>query len=125
MRFSYNLSSEIPELFNVLSTTSMPIPTSNYFTVSEYSTKSNDKYRIARYNKDILLNDLIPSYGLLRSVIFNKYNQIVSFAPPKSSLADQFIKKYATKFDVRNLNPQYFFSFDIMYENLKNNSLKK
>ena len=73
MRFSYNLSSEIPELFNVLSTTSMPIPTSNYFTVSEYSTKSNDKYRIARYNKDILLNDLIPSYGLLRSVIFNKY----------------------------------------------------
>jgi hypothetical protein len=99
MRFSYNLSSEIPELFNVLSSTSMPIPTSNYFTVSEFSTKSNDKYRIARYNKDILTNDLIPIYGLLRSVIFNKYNQVVSFAPPKSSLADQFITKFVTKTD--------------------------
>jgi hypothetical protein len=72
-------------------------PTSKYFTVSEYSTKSNDKYRIARYNKDILINDLIPSYGILRSVIFNKNNQVVSFAPVKSSLADQFITKYATK----------------------------
>jgi hypothetical protein len=95
MRFSYNLSTEIPELFFVLSDTNTA--TSKYFTLSEYSTKSNDKYRIARYNKDILINDLIPFYGLLRSVIFNKHNQIVSFAPPKSYLADQFITKYATK----------------------------
>ena len=95
MRFSYNLSTDIPDLFFRDTTTS----TSKYFTVSEYSTKSNDKYKIVRYNKEILINDLIPSYGLLRSVIFNNNNQVVSFAPPKSSLADQFITKYATKTD--------------------------
>jgi len=95
MRYSYNLSTEIPELFIRDTTTA----TSKYFTVSEYSTKSNDNYKIVRYNKDILINDLIPSYGLLRSVIFNSNNQVISFAPPKSSLADQFITKYATKTD--------------------------
>lgn len=95
MSYSYNLSTEIPDLFN-----ESAINTSKYFTVSEYSTKLNDdKYKIVRYNKDILLNDLIPTYGLLRSVIFNNNNQVVSFAPAKSSLADQFITKYATKTD--------------------------
>jgi hypothetical protein len=93
MRFSYNLSTEIPELFIT------DASTSKYFTVSDYSTKSNDNYRIVRYNKDILINELIPSYGLLRSVILNKNNQVVSFAPPKSSLADQFITKFSTKTD--------------------------
>lgn len=93
MRYSYNLSTEIPELF----IKETDISTSKYFTVSEYSTKSNDNYKIVRYNKDILINDLIPSYGLLRSVIINGNNEVVSFAPPKSSLADQFITKYATK----------------------------
>jgi hypothetical protein len=93
MRYSYNLSTEIPDLFIGDSATS------KYFTVSEYSTKSNDKYNIVRYNKDILINDLIPTYGLLRSVIFNNNNQVLCFAPPKSSLADQFITKYATKTD--------------------------
>lgn len=91
MRFSYNLSAEIPDLFI------RDAATSKYFSVSAYSTKSNDEYKIIRYNKDILINDLIPSYGLLRSVIINKNNQVVSFAPPKSCLADQFITKYAIK----------------------------
>ena len=40
MRYSYNLSTEIPELFTNLATA-----TSKYFTVSEYSTKSNDNYK--------------------------------------------------------------------------------
>lgn len=93
MRFLYDLSNKIPELF--ITDTS----TCKYFSVSEYSTKSNEKYKIVRYNKDILINELIPTYGLLRSVIFNSSNQIVSFAPPKSSLADEFITKYATKTD--------------------------
>ena len=94
MRFSYNLYAEIPDLFNESTTCTT---TSKYFTATKYSTKSNDEYKIIRYNKDILINDLIPSYGLLRSVIFNKNNQVVSFAPPKSCLADQFITKYAIK----------------------------
>jgi hypothetical protein len=94
MRFSYNLSTEIPDFLSEIATTTT---TSKYFTVTEYSTKSNDKYKIVRYNKDILINDLIPSYGLLRCVILNKNNQVSCFAPPKSCLADQFITKYATK----------------------------
>jgi len=70
---------------------------SNYYSVTEYSTKSNEKYRIVRYNKDILALDLIPTYGLLRSVIVNSNNLVVSFAPPKSIPADHFIKKYESK----------------------------
>jgi hypothetical protein len=71
----------------------------NYYTVTEYSTKSNQKYKIVRYNKDILAADLIPTYGVLRSVIINSKNIVVSFAPPKSLPADHFIKKYETKSD--------------------------
>jgi hypothetical protein len=67
----------------------------NYFTVSEYSTKSNEKYKIVRYNKDILAVDLIPSYGLLRSVIINSLGKVIGFAPPKSLPADQFLQKYS------------------------------
>ena len=66
----------------------------NYYTVTEYSTKSNQKYKFVRYNKDILAADLIPSYGILRSVIINSDNQVVSFAPVKSLPADIFIQKY-------------------------------
>jgi hypothetical protein len=69
----------------------------NYYTVTEYYTKSNQKYKIVRYNKDILAVDLISNYGLLRSVIINSDNKVVSFAPPKSLPADQFIKNYPTK----------------------------
>ena len=71
--------------------------TNNYFTVTEYSTKSNERYKIVRYNKDILAVDLIPSYGLLRSVIINSDNKVISFAPPKSLPADHFLTKYQEK----------------------------
>ena len=71
----------------------------NYYTVAEYSTKSNQKYKIVRYNKDILAVDLISTYGLLRSVIINSNDQVVGFAPPKSFPADHFIKKYDVKTD--------------------------
>jgi hypothetical protein len=67
------------------------------FTVSEYSTKSNEKYKIIRYNKDIIVLDFMNLYGLLRSVIINKDNKVVCFSPPKSQPADSFIKKYDTK----------------------------
>jgi hypothetical protein len=40
----------------------------------------------------------------------------------RSDLTSSFIKKYATKFDIRNLQPQYYFQYDIMYENLKNSN---
>jgi hypothetical protein len=57
------------------------------------------EYSVVRYDKDVLCNDLIPTIGLLRSVILNKENKVVSFAPPKSLQSDTFIKKYSTKSD--------------------------
>ena len=63
-----------------------------YFNIVEYSTKSNEQYKIARYRKELLAADLIPVYGLLRSVVINKENIVVSFAPPKSMPADKFME---------------------------------
>lgn len=56
---------------------------------------NNSFYSVIRYDKNFLCVDLIPSYGVCRSVIVNSANQVVSFAPPKSYNADVFIKKYS------------------------------
>ena len=58
-------------------------------------TTNNSFYSVIRYDKNFLCVDLIPSYGVCRSVIVNSANQVVSFAPPKSYNADVFIKKYS------------------------------
>ena len=55
---------------------------------------NNSFYNVIRYDKNFLCFDLIPIYGVCRSVIVNSANQVVSFAPPKSYNADAFIKKY-------------------------------
>jgi len=65
-----------------------------YFSITNYSTKSNENYKIVRYNKELLATDLVIVYGLLRSVIVNSENKVVSFAPPKSIPADTFIQIY-------------------------------
>ena len=52
-------------------------------------------YNVIRYDKNFLSYDLISSYGLFRSVIINKTNKVVGFAPPKSIQSDEFIKKYS------------------------------
>lgn len=44
----------------------------------------NSNYRIIKYNKQYLSNDLIKSSGLFRSVIVDDNNKIISFSPPKS-----------------------------------------
>ena len=93
MKISYTLS-DIPGFNEVLSSTE-ELVSSNYFTVTEYSTKSNEKYKIVRYNKDILAADLNSSYGLLRSVIINSLGRVIGFAPPKSLPADQFLQKFS------------------------------
>jgi hypothetical protein len=54
---------------------------------------------VIRYDKDILVYDLIQTYGLCRSVILNSQNMVVSFAPPKSIQSDRFIKKYNDNFN--------------------------
>jgi hypothetical protein len=85
---------DVPGFKSVLN--SIPNDNCNY-TVTEYSTKSNEKYKIVKYNKDMLLNDLIPIYGVLRSVIINSENKVVCFAPPKSLPAEKFMQNYPEK----------------------------
>ena len=58
------------------------------------SRTNNSLYKVIRYDKNLLCVDLIPTYGLCRSIILNSLNQVVGFAPPKSIHADTFIKKY-------------------------------
>jgi hypothetical protein len=60
----------------------------------ECRTSNNARYGVIRYDKDVLANDLITTYGLCRSVIVNNENKVISFAPPKSILSDTFIKNY-------------------------------
>ena len=52
-------------------------------------------YKIIGYNKSLLTRDLIPTVGLCRSVILNRNNMVVGFAPPKSIKWDEFIQKYS------------------------------
>jgi len=61
----------------------------------ESRTSNNSTYKIVRYDKNFLNVDLIPSYGLCRSVIINSKNKVVGFAPPKSIPSEQFIQKYS------------------------------
>jgi len=58
---------------------------------------NNNKYKIVSYNKSLLSNDLISTNGLIRSVVINKNNKIVSFAPPKSIPLNDFIKNEPEK----------------------------
>lgn len=58
---------------------------------------SSENYKVIRYDKNFLALDLIPTLGLLRSVVINRENKVVSFAPPKSLHSDTFIKKYPEK----------------------------
>lgn len=62
--------------------------------VTNYSTKSNEKYKILKYNKSILSANEFSSHGLFRSVILNSLNDVVCFSPPKSYSADKFMEKY-------------------------------
>ena len=62
--------------------------------VIPYSTKSDAKYKIIRYNKNILDNETINTIGLIRSVVLNSENKVVSFAPTKSIRIDKFMQKY-------------------------------
>jgi len=64
---------------------------------SEDNGNNNYDYKMIHYSKDLLTPDLIPIYGLFRSVIVNKKNEIICFSPPKSIPADIFIEKYSIK----------------------------
>ena len=95
----YNLSS-IPGFNEFVTTGEININPDyeKYFSIHNYSTKANEQYSIIRYKKEMLSIDLIPTYGLLRSVILSG-PRVVSFAPPKSLSGDEFMTKYPTKID--------------------------
>ncbi len=63
----------------------------------ECRTSNKQKYSVIRYLKEYMCLDMIPTYGLCRSVILNSVNNVVGFAPPKSIPSDTFIKMYPEK----------------------------
>jgi hypothetical protein len=65
---------------------------------------NNQDYTVIRYDKNFLTSDLYDSYGLIRSVILNKDDNVISFSPPKSISADKFIKLYSDNPNSPNLN---------------------
>jgi hypothetical protein len=85
---SYNLN--IAE-FNVLLTDNNDITELH---LTSYDT-SYGKYKVVRYNKDILY--VANAFGVFRSVVLNNNNEIISFAPPKSLSIENFSKLNPTK----------------------------
>lgn len=55
---------------------------------------TNNKYQIITYNKDILSIDLLPKFGIYRSVILNENNKVLCFSPPKSRDYETFKNHY-------------------------------
>ena len=90
--FFYDLSNitELKDLIYKDNTTDLNILNKH----SSYSSINKQSYQVIRYNKNILNQTLIPTYGLCRSIILNKNNRIVSFSPPKSIPSDDFITNY-------------------------------
>ena len=91
-KVSYNLSS-VPGFDNFVKTGDIENDYDKYYSANKYSTKANEQYTIIRYNKEFLSNDLVSTYGLLRSVIVSG-SKIVSFAPPKSLSGESFMNNY-------------------------------
>ena len=92
--------STIPNFHDVIKCDSITDTSSNSNILKLTKTECNNKtYKVIRYDKNILNDDLISTYGLCRSIIVNENNKIVCFSPPKSIPSDEFIKKYPIKTD--------------------------
>jgi hypothetical protein len=104
LTYSRYLLSSIPEFNNITDDAN----NSNILKLNKVdcSTSNQSKYTIVRYDKNLLCYDLIPTYGLCRSVIMNINNKVVSFAPPKSIQCDEFIKRYSS--DMSNVTAEEF-----------------
>ncbi len=61
---------------------------------TDYISKINQKYKIINYDKKQLPHEKYEKEGLLRSVILNSRNKILSFSPPKSLTYHDFIQRY-------------------------------
>ena len=73
---------------------------SNIIKINKVECRSNNMmYTVVTYDKSMLAHDLIPTFGLCRSIILNSENKLVSFAPPKSVSSEEFIRNYSEKTD--------------------------
>jgi len=91
--FTYDLSN-IMETLDTTTTSEDPILYKSHKRTSIYNDVT---YDVIKYNKKLLTPDTISTYGLCRSVILNKEQHIVSFAPPKSMAPNLFLEKYPVK----------------------------
>jgi hypothetical protein len=93
---SYYDLSLIKEFYDIMNDLSNSIIDKNILKLNkiECRTDNNQKYKVVRYDKNMLSYDLVKNYGLFRSVILNSDNKVVSFAPPKSIPCDTFIQSY-------------------------------
>jgi len=86
---SINLSKSVPNFNNIFNDDF----NSKHLSVKNISNKGN-KYKLIKYDKDILSRDYESSYGLCRSIISNEDIQIVCYSPPKSIDRNVFVNKY-------------------------------
>jgi hypothetical protein len=72
---------------------------SNVLKINKVISKSanNQEYKVIRYDKDLLRNSMVSTYGKCRSIVINSKNQVISFSPPKSISSEEFITKYSSK----------------------------
>lgn len=84
---SYDLL-QIPDFTKILSN-----ETSDVLDVIEYLSALKHPYKIVRYKKDLINDD--DKTGLIRSVVLNKNNKVVSVSPRKSIQFEKFLNKYA------------------------------
>jgi hypothetical protein len=59
----------------------------------------DSNYKIIKYNKKLLEKANYSTHGLIRSLVVNKDNKVVSFSPPKCITCDEFMTKYPIKTD--------------------------
>ena len=86
-----NLSKSVPDFNNIFNEDF----NSKHLSVKIITNKGK-KYKLIKYDKSILSQDLTTSYGLCRSLIFNELNKLICFSPPKSVNKELFMSKYPT-----------------------------
>ena len=89
--------SDIPTFNDIVKSNDNSISSILKLNKVECRTSNNTPYKVIRYDKNFLSCDLIPIYGLCRSVIINNNDKVIGFAPPKSIPSDEFIKKLLQK----------------------------
>jgi hypothetical protein len=90
--YTYNISNI--EGFNDLCNSDV-VSYSNILKLNKIESRTNNStYKVIRYDKNFLCQDLIASYGLCRSVVINSANKVIGFSPPKSVPIDTFMKNY-------------------------------